>query len=143
MYGEGEQKSMLNHLIQEAGLENTVIVHQPTLQIMEKYLESSIFLLTSRFEGFGMVLIEAMACGLPVVSFDCPWGPADIINDGEDGFLVGYLNVDEAANKVCKLIESQELRIEMGIRARVNVQRYKRDEIMKQWNSLFDELVSN
>ncbi len=143
MYGEGEQKPLLNHLIQEAGLENTVIVHQPTLQIMEKYLESSIFLLTSRFEGFGMVLIEAMACGLPVVSFDCPWGPADIINDGEDGFLVGYLNVDEAANKVCKLIESQELRIEMGIRARVNVQRYKRDEIMKQWNSLFDELVSN
>ena len=143
MYGEGEQKTMLNHLIQESGLENTVIVHQPTLQIMEKYLESSIFLLTSRFEGFGMVLIEAMACGVPVVSFDCPWGPADIINDGEDGFLVEYLNVNEAANKVCKLIESPELRIKMGTTARMNVQRYKRDEIMKQWISLFNEFVSN
>ena len=143
MYGEGEQKTMLNHLIQESGLENTVIVHQPTLQIMEKYLESSIFLLTSRFEGFGMVLIEAMACGVPVVSFDCPWGPADIIKDGEDGFLVEYLNVNEAANKVCKLIESPELRIKMGTTARMNVQRYKRDEIMKQWISLFNEFVSN
>ena len=143
MYGEGEQKTMLNHLIQESGLENTVIVHQPTLQIMEKYLESSIFLLTSRFEGFGMVLIEAMACGVPVVSFDCPWGPADIISDGEDGFLVEYMNVNEAANKVCKLIESPELRIKMGTTARMNVQRYKRDEIMKQWISLFNEFVSN
>ena len=84
-----------------------------------------------------------MACGVPVVSFDCPWGPADIIDDGEDGFLVEYLNVNEAANKVCKLIESPELRIKMGTTARMNVQRYKRDEIMKQWISMFNEFVSN
>lgn len=107
---------------------------------MEKYLESSICILTSRFEGFGMVLIEAMACGVPVVSFDCPWGPADIIKDGEDGFLVEYLNTDEASRRVCQLIESSDLRKKMGAKARINVKRYDRDVIMKQWMDLFDQV---
>ena len=141
MYGEGEQKSMLNHLIQEAGLENIIIVHEPTIQIMEKYLESSMFLLTSRFEGLPMVLIEAMACGLPIVSFDCPWGPADVIRDGEDGFLVEYLNTDEAVERVCQLIENPELRKTMGANARVNIQRYSRDIVMKKWMDLFHNLA--
>ena len=140
MYGEGEQKQMLLQMIKEAGLERAVIVHQPTPRIMEKYLESSVFLLTSRFEGLPMVLIEAMACGLPVVSFDCPWGPADIIRDGEDGFLVEYLNTDEAARRVCQLIENPELRKTMGMQARINVQRYNRDVVMKQWTYLFESL---
>lgn len=137
IYGDGEQRELLLHLIIEARLENSVVVNQPTNQIMDKYLESSIFLLTSRFEGFGMVLIEAMACGVPVVSFDCPWGPAEIIHDEEDGFLVGYLNTAEAAEKVVQLIESPELRKEMGTRARENVQRYSRNKVMKQWIDLF------
>ena len=140
MYGEGEQETMLKHLIHEAGLNDTVIVHQPTQQIMEKYLESSIFLLTSRFEGFGMVLIEAMACGLPVISFNCPWGPADIISDGEDGYLVEYLNTDEAAQRVCQLIENPILRKEMGALARRNIQRYERDAVMLQWINLFTQM---
>jgi len=140
IYGDGEQRDMLNHLIRKARLENAVVVNRPTMQIMEKYLESSIFLLTSRFEGFGMVLIEAMACGVPVVSFDCPWGPADIIKNGEDGFLVEYLNTIEAAEKVIQLIESPELRQKMGIRARENVQRFSRQIVMKQWVDLFHSL---
>jgi glycosyltransferase involved in cell wall biosynthesis len=140
IYGDGEQRDMLNHLIRKARLENAVVVNRPTMQIMEKYLESSIFLLTSRFEGFGMVLIEAMACGVPVVSFDCPWGPADIIKNGEDGFLVEYLNTIEAAEKVIQLIESLELRQKMGIRARENVQRFSRQIVMKQWVDLFQSL---
>ena len=140
MYGEGEQETMLKHLIRKADLKDTVIVHRPTQHIMEKYLESSIFLLTSRFEGFGMVLIEAMACGLPVVSFNCPWGPADIIRDGEDGFLVEYLNTKEAAQRVSQFIENPILRKEMGVRARKNIQRYNRDVVMKQWTDLFESL---
>ena len=140
MYGEGEQESMLRQLIQDASLNDVVIVHQPTKQIMEKYLECSIFLFTSRFEGFGMVLIEAMVCGIPVVSFDCPWGPADIIKNGEDGFLVEYLNTDEAAQRVCQLIENPNLRKEMGANARKNIQRYDRDSVMKQWSFLFESL---
>lgn len=140
MYGDGEQKQMLSQLIKEAGLERTVIVHQPTPIIMDKYLESSAFLLTSRFEGLPMVLIEALACGLPVVSFDCPWGPADIIRDGEDGFLVDYLNTDMAAQCVCQLIENAQLRKNMSAKARINVQRFNRDVVMKQWLDLFGVL---
>lgn len=140
MYGQGEQESMVKKLIFDAGLGEAVIIHQPTQQIQEKYLESSMLLLTSRFEGFGLVLVEAMACGLPVVSFNCPWGPADIIKDGEDGFLVEYLNTDEAAQRVCQLIEDTELRKKMGAKARVNVQRYKREVIMRQWIDLFNSL---
>lgn len=142
IYGDGDQRDLLHRLIREAKMEDTVILNQPTRQIMDRYLESSIFLLTSRFEGFGMVLIEAMACGVPVVSFDCPWGPADIIKNGEDGFLVGYLNTIEAAEKVVQLIESPELRKEMGIRARENVQRYSRNTVMKQWIDLFYSLCN-
>ena len=142
IYGDGDQRDLLHRLIREAKMEDTVIVNQPTRQIMDRYLESSIFLLTSRFEGFGMVLIEAMACGVPVVSFDCPWGPADIIKNGEDGFLVGYLNTIEAAEKVVQLIESPELRKKMGIRARENVQRYSRNTVMKQWIDLFYSLCN-
>ena len=142
MYGEGEQKQLLSQMIKDEGLERVIISHQPTSMIMEKYLESSIFLLTSRFEGFGMVIIEAMACGLPVVSFDCPWGPAEIIRDGEDGFLVEYLNTDEAAQRICQLIENPILRIDMGTQARKDVQRYERNVIMKRWVDLFTTLKS-
>ena len=140
VFGDGEQKQLLLQMIKEAGLERAIIVHLPTPLIMEMYLESSIFLLTSRFEGFGMVIIEAMICGLPVVSFNCPWGPADIIRDGEDGFLVEYLNTDEAAQRVCQLIESAMLRKKMGVKARLNVQRYNRDVVMEQWIDLFKSL---
>ena len=87
-----------------------------------------------------MVLIEAMSCGLPIVSFDCPWGPADIIKNGEDGFLVEYLNTDEAARRVCQLIENPILRKKMGANARKNIQRYNRDIVMKQWLDLFESL---
>lgn len=141
IYGEGEQKDMLKHLIDESGLSDVVTIHNPTSQIMDRYLECSIFILTSRFEGLPMVLIEAMACGLPIVSFDCPWGPAEIIKNGEDGFLVAYLNTDEEADRICQLIENPALRKEMGANARINVMRYERNTVMKQWMNLFKELV--
>ena len=140
LYGDGEQKNMLEHLVNDAKLQDVVIIHQPTPQIMDRYLESSIFVLTSRFEGFGMVLIEAMACGLPVVSFNCPWGPADIIKNEEDGFLVEYLNTDEEAERICQLIENPLLRKTMGTNARKNIKRYERDNVMKQWTELFEKL---
>lgn len=139
IYGSGDNLAY-QELAKEKGISRTVCCEKATKNIYDKYLESSIFVLSSRFEGFGMVIIEAMASGLPVVSFDCPCGPKDIINNGEDGFLVPYGNIEMLANKICYLIENEEVRKETGQKAHINVQRFKEKEIMQKWISLFNQL---
>ena len=117
-----------------------VRIFKPVANIMEKYCNSSMLLLTSLFEPFGLVLPEAMSCGLPVVSFDCPYGPADIISDGVDGFLIKNRDVNEFANRVCQLIEYRELRVCMGQAAVKSAQHYRADLIMPKWKELFGRL---
>ena len=117
--------------------------HQTVADIFERYLESSFLLLTSLYEPFGLVMPEAMSCGLPVVAFDCPSGPAQIITDGVDGFLIKERNIEEFADKVCSLIESSDLRHAMGKAAIQSSQKYSTDQIMAQWMSLFNELLSS
>jgi len=97
-------------------------------------------LMTSLYEPFGLVLVEAMSCGLPVVAFDCPYGPADIIHDGKDGFLVEDRNIEAYSDKVCQLIENEKLRSEMGRIASRSSQCYKAEKIMPQWVNLFEQL---
>ena len=110
--------------------------------INDKYAESSIFVLSSRFEGFGMVIIEAMKCGVPAVSFACPCGPKDIITDGKDGFLVNNGNTKQLAERICYLIEHEEERKEMGKNAIETAKKYDINEIGKQWKELFEKIVS-
>lgn len=98
-------------------------------------------LLTSVHEPFGLVLAEAMSCGLPVIAFDCPYGLADIISDGIDVFLIINRNVEEYANKVCLLIENEELRVRMGKEGIASSQRYKTGVIMPLWTSLLERLL--
>ncbi len=117
-----------------------VHVFKPVANIMEKYSNSSMLLLTSLFEPFGLVLPEAMSCGLPVVAFDCPYGPADIISDGVDGFLIKNRGVNEFAGRVCQLIEDRELRVRMGQDAVKSAQHYRADLIMPKWKELFERL---
>ena len=138
--GYGVEKDMI--LSEVKKMDAKILVHESTSDIMERYKESSILLLTSRYEPFGLVLPEAMSCGLPVVAFDCPYGPADIIADGVDGFLIKNRDIDEFANKVCQLIESEELRRQMGNNGIISSQRYRADAVMPQWIRLFDELTS-
>lgn len=143
IYGEGEERENLQNKINKLGLEKSFLLKGAVKNIQDKYLESSIYVMSSRCEGFGMVLLEAMACGLPVVSFDCPCGPKDIIKDNEDGFLVKFGNIEQMAEKIEELITDQEKRKQFGKNAKKNIQRYSQDKIMNQWKELFQELVRN
>jgi len=120
--------------------EMKLFVHTPTSNIMEEYINSSMLLMTSIFEPFGLVLPEAMSCGIPVVAFDCPYGPADIITDGKDGYVIRSRDVETYAHLVCRLIESRQLRLQMGSAAVQSVQRYSAERIMPLWKELFDSL---
>lgn len=143
IFGSGEYEDKVRKQINDYGLQDVVIMNSPTDSIMEEYLKSSIYVMSSVFEGFAMVLLEAMACGLPCVSFDCPYGPRNVITDGEDGFLVDYLNSKALADSICKLIENEDLRKQMGKNGRNNVLRYSRESIMPQWISLFESVTKN
>ena len=119
---------------------NRCHLYGPIEDIKHEYLSSSLFVFSSRFEGFGMVLIEAMACGLPVVSFDCPCGPKDIVSDEEDGVLVENGNIFELTDHMISLMEDDERRKRMSKNALKNVQRYKIEQIARQWKLLFEGL---
>lgn len=142
IYGSGELHDEVERWIRDKHLENSMIMHEPTNQIMEKYLESSICILSSIYEGFPLVIMEAMSCGVPCVSFDTPFGPRNIIKDGEDGILVEYLNSQALAENICKVIEDDHLRKRLGEKAKQNIQRFSQDAIMKQWTDLFDSLLN-
>ncbi len=142
VYGSGELHDQVEEWVREKHLEKSIILHDPVDNIMEKYLESSICILSSRYEGFSMVLVEAMACGVPCVSFDCPYGPRNILSDGQDGLLIEYLNVQALAEGVCKLIEDKTLRKQLGHSSRKKVLRFSQEKIMNLWVDLFGELTS-
>lgn len=136
LYGK-ENKQFLN----TDRLPDNVHYFPATQNLETIYSNSSIYVMSSRFEGFGMVLIEAMECGVPCVSFDCNYGPSDIITDNEDGFLIENGNTEKFAVQMIKLISNPNLRQEMGKNARQNVQRFSAHTIVKQWDEVFRSLV--
>ena len=138
VYGNGELKPHYEKVVSERNL--NISIHPAVPDIFNKYLNSSMLLMTSLYEPFGLVLAEAMSCGLPVIAFDCPYGPADIINNDIDGFLIENRNIRAFANRVCLLIEEKQLRRKMGNAAVQSAQRYKAEIIMPLWNCLFSEL---
>ena len=143
VYGSGELYDDVVGWIKEHKIEGSIILNEPTDDIVSKYLESSICVLSSRYEGFTLVILESMACGVPVVSFDCPNGPRNIIEDGEDGLLIEFLNIEALAEGLCSLIEDKNKRKAMGINARKNILRFSKENIMRQWEGLFHELIKN
>lgn len=140
LYGAyGEEQDTLLPLINQNN--ENINYHVPTENIFKTYCESSILLLTSRFEPFGLVLPEAMSCGLPVVAFDCPYGPASIITNGKDGFLVKNRDVNEFADRVCMLIENPEMRKSMGLTGVQSSKRYDASVVMPLWDNLFKQII--
>lgn len=139
LYGSGHLRDELK--AEADRLQININVHESVDNIYDRYLESSIFVLSSVYEPFGLVIPEAMSCGLPVVVFDCPYGPANIIKDGETGFLIPNRDKEVFAEKVCLLIESLSLRQKMGLAASKSSQRFSAEKIMPQWVDLFEKLV--
>ena len=111
------------------------------VDVESEYLRSSILVQPSRAEGFGLVLVEAMACGLPVVAFDCENGPRSLITDGEDGFLIPPYDVELFADRLMLLMDDERLRAEMGEKGLLKSQHYHISKIACQWEQLFDELM--
>lgn len=140
VYGDGDRSAYEQLLDSLQISRNRCQLHARTDDVEKEYLDSGLFVLSSRFEGFGMVITEAMVCGLPVVAFDCPWGPRNIISDGEDGLLVENGNVEKLAEALIIMIQHPEMRGRMATKAVENVQRFKIDQIAELWKSLFDSL---
>lgn len=140
MYGDG---ILFYDLVKKADkLQANIHVHAPTTDIFEKYVDSTILLMTSNYEPFGLVMPEAMSCGLPVVAFDCPSGPANIISDGVDGYLINNRDINAFADKVCYLIEHQDARLKMGSAAVQSSLRYAPASVIPKWKELFLSLSS-
>ena len=113
------------------------------VMVEDEYLKSSILVQPSRTEGFGLVIVEAMACGIPVVAFDCENGRRSIITDGEEGFLIPAFDVEMFSNRLKRLMKDESLRKKMGDKGMQKSQLYHIDSIGKQWKQLFDELIHN
>ena len=143
VYGHGGDLQKLQQQLEKAGLTSSMTFAGATDNIYKEYQDSAFYVMSSRYEGWGLVLVEAMSCGLPCVSFDCPYGPSDIIRDGEDGFLVENGNIQQLAEKMELLINNKELRERLGVRARLNAARFTSDNIMPQWTKLFETIVQN
>ena len=136
--GDGTDMSFLKNTIKEMKWENRVHLLGEKKNIKEYYLRSSIFLLTSRWEGFGLVATEAMECGLPIVSFATS-GPSEIISDAVDGFLVEKYDIASFAEKVLYLINHESVRFQMGNHAAIKAKRYSKENIRKMWLKLLTD----
>ena len=125
--------------MKDLGIDDTRChLNGPTADIQQEYVNSSLFVFSSRFEGFGMVLVEAMACGLPVISFACPCGPKDIIKDGEDGLLVDNGNVEALAANMFQLMGDESLRMSMSQAGQNNSHRFGMEQITIRWKGIFE-----
>ena len=143
IYGDGsdEKISALQKQINDKGLQLSVLLKGKTDDIVSKYLDSSIFVLSSRDEAFGLVITEAEACGLPIVAFNCPSAPAELIEDGTNGYLIKLGDIEGMAQKICLLIEDSILRGSMGFASVKLSKRFELSIIIEHWKSLYQEVL--
>lgn len=139
IYGKGDP-SIYNKQINDAGISKQIQFYPPTQNINKIYQQASILVLPSRSEGFGMVLIEAMAYGIPCISFDCPCGPRDIIAHGVNGFLVEPNDTKSLSVYISYLISNKKTRIRLGNNALNSISKYSISKIANIWHNTFVNL---
>ncbi|CDD81928.1 glycosyltransferase [Bacteroides sp. CAG:462] len=141
IFGQGEWRGMLQQLIEEKGLQDTACLHEPTKEIGREYAHSALLVMSSHYEGFPMVMIEAMACGLPVVAFDFKCGPRDIIRHGRNGLLVSDGDIQGLAEAMMRVMGDETYRKQLSEEALKVVDTYSEKVVMDQWVRLFTSLV--
>ena len=140
IYGDGIMKEYLEHKIKSDKIINATL-RGITNNISKELSNSSICVATSYFEGFSLVLLEAIKHGIPCIAFDCPYGPRTIIEDGKNGFLIENGNISLYVEKLCTLIECEQLRQQFSKASIERSKFFDTANIMSQWKKLFEDLV--
>lgn len=141
IFGQGEWQGMLQRMIDEKGLQESLRINPPTKTIGKEYASSSLLVMSSNYEGFPMVMIEAMACGVPVVSFDFMCGPKDIIKQGQNGLIVNNGDVEGLADAIMRVMDDESFRKRLSQNALSVVSTYSEEAVMAQWTKLFASLT--
>lgn len=136
LYGTGPLKNELYELIQSEGLDNTFLLMGTTNNIMKELSTASICVMTSKYEGFPMTLLEALSAGVPCISYNCDSGPSEIIINGEDGVIIAPGDINQFAEHLLEIMNNNYLRRKMGTKARENIKRYNWDEIISLWKQI-------
>lgn len=140
IFGQGPLENELKKLISSLNLNDSVALLPPTKDIKSVYLNHSILVMTSRYEGLPMVLLEGQVCGLPLVSYACKCGPKDIITDGENGFIIGEGNKIQFASKLASIMDNYSTRVAMGNNSFKNSENFSESKVMYKWVELFENL---
>jgi glycosyltransferase involved in cell wall biosynthesis len=141
IFGQGPDKESLLKQIHSLGLNKVITIYPPTKKIGEEYQKSSVFVMTSTYEGLPMTLLEAISYGLPCVSYLFPCGPRDIIENGKNGYLIEGEEKERFTQRLVELMQNEELRQKLGRNAKESSKKYNVDNIMEQWLTLFSKIT--
>lgn len=138
-YGDGVEEAKLKEKVKNKHLENRIIFAGRVKDITKKFAEASLYVMTSRTEGFGLVLLEAKLCSLPIVAFDVPYGPSEIVENDNNGYLIEPFNIEKMASTINRIIRDDNLRIRLSENACSNIDKFLLNNIVDEWVKAFDD----